>query len=240
MIPKIDCVCVIHGDRYDWRYVENLHSMVSRNLTVPVCFHVFTEAARSVPNHMIRHNLVDWPLVSGGRRAWWYKMQMFDPAHGLGRVLYFDLDVVITANLDWIVPLSPEHFWAIHDWRRFWKPHWRGINSSMMIWNQDHAATIWKRFRKQGLDHCVKQYQGDQDFISDCVSQQTLRYFDEGLVQSWRWQIRDGGMDPKTRKYARPGAGSILRPGTSVMVFHGKPKPHEVHDPMIQQFWQQQ
>lgn len=238
-MPKIDCACVIHGDRYDWRYVENLYAMVSQNLTAPVTFHVFTEASRSVPDHMIKHSLLDWPQVSGSRRAWWYKMQMFDPRHGLDRVLYFDLDVVITANLDWITALAPEYFWAIHDWRRFWKPHWQGINSSMMIWNQDHAAGIWKRFRKQGLDQCVKQYQGDQDFITDCVPRQTLRYFDEGLVHSWRWQIRDGGLDPKTRKYARPGAGSVLRPGTAVMIFHGKPKPHEVQDPIIQQFWHQ-
>jgi len=238
MPTSLSCACVIHGSRYDWRYVDHLNSMLRRNLNVPVDLHVFTEANRSVPSHMIKHNLVEWPEVSGTKRAWWYKMQMFDPRHGLGRMLYLDLDVVIADRLDWVVALPPEYFWAIHDWRRLWRPHWRGINSSMMLWQPHHAQTIWQRFQTLGLPLCVRNYHGDQDFIAETIPEQDRRYFHHDLVRSWRWEIRDGGMDPKTRRYARPGAGSVLRPGTAVMVFHGSPKPHETQDSVVQQLWQ--
>lgn len=236
MIP-LDCACVIHGDRYDWRYVDTLYAMVGRNLSVPLRFHVFTEPNRAVPNHMIKHHLQEWPEVSNTKKAWWYKMQMFDPRHGLERMMYLDLDVVISSSLDWIQRLDPTYFWAIHDWKRLWKPHWWGINSSMMVWNGQQAAKIWSKFQDLGLSQCVKRYHGDQDLISDTIDKTELRYFDHDLVQSWRWQIQDGGMDLKTRRYLRPAAGSIVMPATAVMVFHGRPKPHEVQDPIIQSLW---
>jgi hypothetical protein len=231
------CACVIHGDRYAWKYVQNLKKMLSRYLSAPVPLHVFTEAHRSVPEDMVKHSLVEWPEVSGTKRAWWYKMQMFDPQHALDRVLYFDLDVVLSGSLDWLLHLPAGQFWAIRDWRRLWKPQWSGINSSMMLWDSSHAPLVWQRFRDLGLSQSLRRYHGDQDLLSEVIPAADMRHFDDDLVKSWRWQIKDGGMDPKTRRYARPGAGSIIKPGTSVMVFHGNPKPHEVSEPVIQQLW---
>jgi len=214
-----------------------LAAMVQRNVSMPVRLHVFTEAHRSVPDHMTKHVLEEWPQISGGRRAWWYKMQLFDPRRGLGRLLYFDLDVVISGSLDWICALDSRHFWTIHDWRRLWRPQWRGINSSMMLWDRQHAAKIWQRFCELGLPRCVSNYHGDQDLLTEVLDPAEVRFFDDDLVKSWRWQIKDGGMDPKTRRYARPDAGSVLTPGLSVMVLHGQPKPHEIQDSVIKTLW---
>ena len=77
----IDCACVIHGDGYDWIYVDRLHSMLARHFTKGIRLHVYTEQSRSVPDHMIKHVLDEWPGLSGRRRSWWYKMQLFNPAH---------------------------------------------------------------------------------------------------------------------------------------------------------------
>jgi len=237
MTQPLDCACVIHGDRYEWRYVENLYHMLNRHLSQPIRFHVFTEAARSVPTHMVKHTLKEWPEISNTRRAWWYKMQMFDPAHGLGTVLYLDLDVVICASLDWVRTLDPTLFWAIHDWRRLWRPHWDGMNSSMMYWNCVNFPEPWSEFKRMGLKEAVRRYQGDQDLLTEVLPRTRVRYFDDSVVRSWRWQIKDGGMDPRTRRYARPDAGSVINPGAAVMVFHGNPKPHEVDDAVIRQSW---
>ena len=38
--------------------------------------------------------------------------------------------------------------------------------------------------------------------------------------------------------YYQPGVGAILKPETSVIIFHGKPKPHEITDSKITQHWQ--
>jgi len=237
MADILDCVCVIHGDRYDWRYVENLYAMLSRHIAAGVRLHVFTESQRSVPGHMIKHTLEEWPEISNGRRAWWYKMQMFDPRLALGQVLYLDLDVVICGSLDWVLELDTTYFWAIHDWRRLWKPQWSGINSSMMYWDSSRWPQPWTRFRDLGLGEAIKRFHGDQDLLNATLPGNDVQYFPDHAVRSWRWQIHDGGMDARTRRYARPNAGSVVAPDTSVMVFHGRPKPHEVDDALIKEHW---
>ena len=81
-----DCACVIHGTGYEWVYVEKLYNMLSRNLQHGIRFHVYTEASRPVPLHMIKHELTEWPGISGPRRSWWYKMQLFNTAHHAGNI----------------------------------------------------------------------------------------------------------------------------------------------------------
>jgi len=236
-MPKsLDCACVIHGDLYPWIYVERLHAMIVRNSPVPVNFHVFTEGSRAVPDHMIKHTLIEWPGVHGRKKAWWYKMQLFAP-HIPGQILYFDLDTVITASLDWILPLNTDYFWSIRDFKSLWKPQWQGMNSSVMYWDNQKFRDIWKKFNHEGVSSAMTRYHGDQDFLTDAVQSDQRRFFDEDLVKSWRWQIKDGGMNPKTRQYHRPSAGSIMSPNAKILIFHGSPKPHEVSDPVIQHFW---
>lgn len=237
MTEHLDCACVIHGDRYDWRYVENLYAMIRRNLSRPVRFHVFTEAHRAVPDHMIRHDLQEWPEISSTKQAWWYKMQMFDPRHALGQLLYFDLDVVICDNIDWVLGLDRQYFWAINDWRRLWKSHWQGINSSMMYWNNRDFLVASQWFRDTHLREVMRCYRGDQDLLTAQLPTDQVRYFPDTAVRSWRWQVRDGGMDTRTRRYHQPGQGSVLEPGVSVVVFHGSPKPHEVRDELVSRCW---
>lgn len=235
--PAVDVACVIHGNGYDWTYVERLHSMVTRNCNRAINFHVFTEHDRPVPMNMTKHILTDWPGVTGRKRSWWYKMQMFNPEHFQGQLLYFDLDVVITGSLDWIFQMDPAYFWGIRDFRWLWRNRWTGINSSMMWWDTVRWAKIWHDFNGRSLATVMRQFAGDQDFLSNSIPTADLRYFDPDLVKSWRWEIKDGGLDMKTRIYRRPSAGSVLLPQTRVMVFHGNPKPHQITDPVIAQHW---
>ena len=142
----IDCACVIHGDGYDWIYVDRLYNMLNRHLSRGARLHVYTEASRDVPGHLIRHDLTEWPGVSGRKRSWWYKMQLFNSDHFQGQLLYFDLDTVIVNNLDWIVNLSPAFFWTIRDFRSLWRIDCQNINSSVMYWNTQDWKSIWTQF----------------------------------------------------------------------------------------------
>ena len=232
-----DVACVIHGNLYSWEYVERLYHMVTTNLTCPVRFHVFTEHDRPVPATMIKHILQDWPGISGRKKAWWYKMQMFDGLHIQGRLLYFDLDVVIARSIDWILRLPQEYFWTIRDFRHLWRPSWRGINSSVMLWDTVRYRWIWTQFQQHNIAAVTRQHHGDQDFLNSVLTEKHLRFMPEHLIKSWRWQIKDGGMDMRSRIYRRPDAGSVLDPDTAIMIFHGSPKPHEVHDSVITGLW---
>lgn len=233
----MDCACVIHGDAYEWRYVDRLYDMLRANSNREIRLHVFTEPTRPVPTHMVRHDLVDWPGVGGPKKAWWYKIQMFDPRHFSGRLLYMDLDVVIVRNIDWIWNLNPRYFWAVHDFRRLWRPTWQGINSSIMLWDTQRWQHVWQEFQDRNIAATIKQFHGDQDFLNSVIDPAELRFIDPEQIHSWRWEIKDGGMDIKSRTYKRPDAGSVLTPKTSVIIFHGEPKPHQVLDTIIQKHW---
>lgn len=237
-IAPVDCACVIHSNGYDWDYVERLHSMLLRNFSCPVRFHVYTEEYRQVPDPMIKHVLNEWPGVSGPKRSWWYKMQLFNNRLFSGQMLYFDLDVVITGNLDWIIKLPQRNFWAIHDFRRLWKKTCRTINSSMMYFNTNQYQYIWDKFQQQPLDTIMANYKGDQDFITEAVDPNHLRYFDLNQIVSWRWQVLNQGTVHR-RSFVNYNTKDISIPDSaSVVVFHGNPKPHEVDNTIIKSCWQ--
>ena len=233
---RIDCACVIHGSGYDWQYVERLYNMLCRNLNSEVRMHVYTEHDRSVPPHMVKHILEDWG-ISGPKRSWWYKMQLFNPAHFAGNMLYLDLDVVIADSLDWIPGHSTDYLWTIRDFRYLQRRDTVTMNSSVMWFNTDQFAWLWQRFSDQGVDVARQGCQGDQDYITKNIDPNSRRFFDTKYFQSYRWQCLDGGYDFKYRRYHKPGTGVTIAPDTAVVVFHGSPNPHQVSDPTIAALW---
>jgi len=235
MKPAIDCACVIHGTAYHWDYVDRLYSMLSRHLSNPINMHVFTEASRDVPAHMIKHSLVDWGF-NGPKQGWWYKMQLFNINNHRGPLLYFDLDTVITDNIDWIPTLPTEYFWAPRDFKYLWRPNHTGINSSVMWFDTTVFHPIYKDFARQDVKILVRRYPGDQDYLSEKIDFSRRRFLNEQQIKSWRWQCFDGGFDFRRRTNRYPGTGTDIN-GASVLVFHGKPKPAEITDPVILDHW---
>jgi len=233
----IDCACVIHGQGYSWDYVEKLYSMLNRHISVGVRFHVYTEHYRPVPDPWIKHALIDWG-ISGPKKSWWYKMQLFNPEFHCGPLLYFDLDTVITKNIDWIWQLPLKYFWTVRDFKHLWRPTAYNVNSSVMWWNTAQYEHVWSGFKNQELADMLKQYHGDQDYITNAITDVDRRFFDVERVNSWRWQALDGGYDFRSRKYNAPGAGTVDTEKNSILVFHGNPKPDKITDPVIVHHWQ--
>ena len=232
----VDCACVIHGNVYDWIYVEKLYNMVRRHINVPVQFHVYTEADRAVPDHMTKHVLKDWQ-ISGPKKSWWYKMQLFNPEQFDGDLLYFDLDVIICRDISWILDNPTEKFWTIRDFRYLQKETFYDMNSSVMWWNVKNYAWVWDRFQQEDQVSVFKQYHGDQNYLAAMIKYDNRRYFEDRYFQSYRWQVQDGGLKFPQRISRQPGAGAVISGDTSVIVFHGSPKPHEVQDPEIVKLW---
>lgn len=233
----IDCACVIHSTGYDWRYVENLYSMLTRALPGGIRFHVYTEHDRSVPPHMIKHILTEWPGIAGPKKSWWYKMQMFNPEHHSGNLLYLDLDTVVVRDLSWVAAHDTNYFWGIRDFRYLQNPHHSVFNSSFMWWNVSNFSRIWDQFSKGDIAQLTKNNQGDQDYITKAINVNQRRFFDDKLFQSFRWQCLDGGYNFQRRQPRAPGTGVTIAPDTAVVVFHGQPKPHQISDPVIAQLW---
>lgn len=237
-MEPVDCACVLHGDKYDWLYVEKLNSMLHRNFSCPIQLHVWTEQERKVPSEIIHHPLEEWPGITGPRLSWWYKMQMFDPRHDVkGRIFYFDLDLVIVGELDWLLDLDPEHFWTVRDFRYLWNPKKYSINSSVMIWNNLKFDWIWKEFVQRGVESIVQRHPGDQDYLTRAIPQDVIRYLPEQQVRSWRWQVLDGGYDHRAKAYRTPCTGPEITDQDRIIVFHGDPKPEQVDYPQILAHW---
>lgn len=233
----IDCACVIHGSAYSWTYVEKLYSMLNRHSSHDIKLHVYTEKHRPVPAPMIKHELIDWG-ISGPKKSWWYKMQLFNSEHHSGPLLYFDLDTVIVGNIDWIQGLPLHAFWALRDFKYLWRPTHQGINSSLMYWNTAKYDYVWQNFKQQNLNNIINKYVGDQDYISQAIDSNQRQFIDENRVKSWRWQCLDGGYNFKRKTYQNLGAGTHIENNTSLVIFHGKPKPDQITDPVIIKHWQ--
>lgn len=235
-IKTVDCACVCYGDLYDWQYVERLYSMLDRHLTPQVTMHVYTEASRPVPEPWIKHSLSELAGCGIGRR-WWYKMQLFNPEHFSGPLLYFDLDTVIVGNIDWILEKSTNYFWAVRDFKYLWKPNNMSINSSVMWWDTKKFAYVWQSFCNQDFATTQLKFRGDQDFLDLEVEVNQRRFLDNNRVKSWRWQCLDGGYSFDKRLHRQPGTGTWFSNETSILVLHGNPKTHEILDPVIVRHW---
>lgn len=233
----IDCACVIHGSGYAWEYVDRLHSMLDRVRPGGIRLHVYTEHDRSVPPHMVKHNLEQWPGVSGPKKSWWYKLQLFNRDLFNGNLLYFDLDTVIVREIDWIVKQPLDYLWGIRDFRYLQTPHKQSLNSSVMWFSVPKFGWLWDEFKAKDLATTMRRYPGDQDYIQEQLGHNRYRLMPDWQFQSWRWQCVDGGYDFPRRRHKTPGTGANIAPTTSVLVFHGKPKPHEIKDKVVQELW---
>jgi len=234
----IDCACVIHSSGYDWTYVDRLYNTLNRHLPGGIRMHVYTEADRSVPDHMIKHVLTEWPSIAGPRRSWWYKLQLFNPEHYSGNLLYLDLDMVLVRDIDWIRNLNPAQFWAIRDFKYLQRPQLTTINSSMMWFNVNAYSYVWQQFATSDIENTSRRYPGDQDYLARAIDRQQQRFFDDRYFESYRWQCLDGGFDFRRRQHRTPGTGVAVGSTTSAIVFHGRPNPHESTDPLIVEHWQ--
>ncbi|CAM9860721.1 unnamed protein product [Sphacelaria rigidula] len=128
-------VCVRWGDKYGVEYVERLAKGVSRNLRKWrhgfVCFTDDVESLRSIEGvepRLLGQRCREWS-------GWWNKAFLFSREAGLtGRVLYIDLDTVISGRLDDIAAYSGP-FAALSVAGMSNECRSAGINSSIMSWD---------------------------------------------------------------------------------------------------------
>ena len=165
------------------------------------------------------------------------KMQLFNKEHYSGPMLYFDLDVIIVKNIDWVWQLPSRYFWTVRDFKYLWRPTHYGINSSIMWWDTQQFDYIWQNFANQSLQKIMQQYRGDQDYLTATIVDSNRRFFETERVKSWRWECLDGGFDFHHKRHQQPKTGTQITDLASILIFHGKPKPNDIQDPVIIQHW---
>jgi hypothetical protein len=140
-------------------------------------------------------------------------LEMFD-----GEVLYLDLDVVITGQIEAVVECGrrdPARIWARDDWSYpITRPtigREATINSSVMYW--------CGRKGMAGAEALIPVTHGDQGIISQLFWPDGIGLLPGNLVKSYKYDYLRG-----------MGHGPIT-------VFHGSPKCHEVSDDWVLREW---
>ena len=164
MEPTI--ACVKWGTKYGAEYVRTLHAMVHRNMQENYRFICLTDDPGGLDCDTI-------PLP-GDLEGWWNKVYLFKPGLFEGRVLFLDLDVVITGAL---APLFNDGI--IDDW------HLPGYNSSVMSWTAGEHSDLWEKFTA-GVP---RRLRSDQDWITELGGWRT---FPEGMCVSYRKHAVEG------------------------------------------------
>lgn len=208
-------VCVLRtGGIYDAGYVRALRRGVSQFLP-GLRFVCLTDIAGRVATDLtapLEHN---WP-------GWWSKMELFRVFPG--PTLYFDLDTVLCGDLlplaQVVEQLGTAEFLMLRDLNARRPDHW---TSGVMGWNGDWGW-MYDRFRLQASASMVR-YRGDQEFIGAQLQETGAAVSpiqDHAKVASWKWRCRE----------------TAPPPGTEIVCFHGKPRPHEQADvPWMKEHW---
>lgn len=230
----IAVLCVRFGNRYSIEYVERLRSMVSRHLTVPYEFVCLTDDP--TPINGVR--LIVQPNA-GYARGWWHKVHMFNPSLPLeGKILYFDLDVVIINNIDKLVENTASDFWGILDFNRKFHKGYRSLNSSMLCWQHGSQNNLWTEFIKD--TEAAQKFHGDQDWIWRW-KKDTIKFWPNSWIQSYKWEIRSKDdleiNQHRQRNFKTVNHNVSVTKDCSVLVFHGEPKPQDVEDKIVVDNW---
>lgn len=201
------------GGDFDATWVDKLKNAVARNLTIPHRFVCLSDV--EVPCARI-HIGVDWP-------GWWPKLLLFMPGVISGPTVYFDLDTVITDNIDGLAKLS-SNFALL---RSFFQPSM--VGSGMMWFSGRNVPTeIYTKFAKMPEAYMAHHernrqgtYVGDQGFIYDVLGADVPKLQDEfDGIRSYKYHCVNR-----------------LVPGTKIVCFAGHPRPNEVDDKWVKEAW---
>lgn len=137
--------------------------------------------------------------VLEGFPGWWSKVTLFaDEPYGLhGDLLFLDLDVVILDSIDELA-IWPGEFAIIRDWNRR-----TSLNSSVFKLQTGTRPEVFERWTPA----LIQKYHGDQDWIT-VQTRSCHEAWPEAWCLSYKMHCR-------------------VVPRGKIVVFHGKPDPHE-------------
>lgn len=213
--PMLNVVCVNAGN-YEGRgvqYVRALNDMVRRNLPAgyPGRFIVFTDDREDYGPEIERRDL-PCPFLTG----WWHKLSLFKPGvfEPGERVLFLDLDTLITGRLDPIADYAGE-FAILRD---VYRP--TGLQSSVMAWSvSPRSHAIWEMWLEAGSPQTPG---GDQTWIEQAI----------GPHDIWQDILPDAFVSYKVTSGEPPAKASVV-------IFHGHPRPHEVREGWVPMVWKE-
>lgn len=199
-IIMVTVCCVLWGDKFSDDYVHHLKAGVERNSTVPYNFVCYSdrqiEGVKVIP-------------LKQGLDGWWNKLQLFD-GRVQGRIVYLDLDTLITNNIDWLLEYDGgfagiEDLGAINSHQQFLKGK---LQSAVMSWNSEEMTWVYNEF----MFLCAKvtsSFRGDGEYLEMAIGKFNRVFFQDkypNQIKSYKYQVYPKNIE-----------------GSSIICFHGRP-----------------
>nr|WP_272212241.1 hypothetical protein [Marinicella sp. W31]MDC2878152.1 hypothetical protein [Marinicella sp. W31] len=157
------------GTRYPALYVNRLWAMIKRQTQRPTRLVCFTDDPAGVDAEVETFPLPDIEIEEAIAYTPWRKLSLWQaPLADLsGDVLFLDLDIVITGNLDAMFDFHPGKFCVCENWTQLGK----GIgNTSVFRWHVGRNTHIFSDFEANGVAIRGK-YRIEQVYISDVIDE---------------------------------------------------------------------
>ena len=210
--------------------------MVSRHCHLSFQFCCLTDDHRDInPNIQI----IPLPKFLQG---WWCKPYIFSNLPIKGTILYLDLDVVISDNIDKLFVYSPGEWCIIRDFTRVMRPDWTKYNSSVIRFKTGQLEKLWQNYSKNWQD-VQNKFFGDQDWLyAEAIRTGVpATLFPDNWIKSWKWEIRRS----KEFQAGRAKGNRVFKDiehveppkECAITVFHGDPNPHNCNDPWVINNW---
>ena len=235
-VEKNYILCLKHGTKYSPDYVNKLYNMCKRHCTIDFEFVCLTEDPTKLDP-----NIKTIPLPTN-LSGWWCKPYMFSKDLPLnGTILYMDLDVVVSSNIDKLFTYHPNNWCTIRDFTRAMRPKWQKYNSSIVRFRVGQLDHVWTEYQRD-MVAIQKRLHGDQDWLYEATRNSQAMLYPDSWILSWKWEVR------KNKEYAHGGTrgnrklkhveNAKPRVECCVCVFHGDPSPHNCEDPWVVENWQ--
>mgnify|MGYP003954399947 FL=1 len=233
---QIYILCLKHGTKYSSEYVNRLYNMCKRWCSLDFKFVCLTDNA-----DQLNSDIMVLPIPSG-LSGWWCKPYMYSKDLPIqGTILYMDLDVVLSSNIDKLITYQPNHWCTIRDFTRAMRPKWPRYNSSIVRFKTGELDFVWDDYIKNPVA-IQRQFFGDQDYLYDATyKKKGAMLYPDSWVQSWKWEVRKSRLlelnkAKGTRKF-QVVEDVVPRVECCVCVFHGDPNPHNCEDPWVKENW---
>lgn len=163
-------ICMKWGTRYPAEFVNRLHSMIQRNTARKTRLLCLTEDSSGIHPDV---DIAPLPEINiPDRVAWtpWRKLSLWkaDLAGLEGDVLFLDLDMVVTGNIDSFFDYEPGEYCVIHNWTQ---PKLQVGNTSLFRFPVNRYTKIYDEFHNDP-EAVLNEFRIEQQYISARIPEQ--------------------------------------------------------------------
>ena len=208
--------CMKWGTLYGAEYVNRLHSMVKRNLTLDFKMVCFTDDEKGIIDEVDCYPIPEIDVPGNLPERMWKKLTTLKgDLYGLkGTALFLDLDVVIVDNIDCFFEADGD-FRIIKDYN---KQHRITGNSSVYRFEIGEHPYVFDYF-VSNFDSIRKEHRNEQEYLTAAIHKKgKLQYWPTEWCPSYKY-------DCVSRIPFAFWKKPIIPKGAKVIIFHGEINP---------------